>query len=63
MLISMEIAILIGKRRDERYLRALDLFVFVFAVMVFTVNHKFMVNFQVSKDSINKNLILSGDGS
>ena len=59
----MEIAILIGKRRDERYLRALDLFVFVFAVMVFTVNHRFMVNFQVSKDSINKNLILSGDGS
>ena len=59
----MEIAILIGKRRDERYLRALDLFVFVFAVMVFTVNHRFMVNFQMSKDSINKNLILSGDGS
>lgn len=59
----MEIAIWIGKRRDERYFRALDLFVFVFAVMVFTVNHRFMVNFQVSKDSINKNLILSGDGS
>lgn len=63
LLISMEIAILIGKRRDERYFRALDLFGFVFAVMVFTVNHRFLVNFQVSKDSIHKNVILSGDGS
>ena len=59
----MEIAIWIGKRMDERYFRALDLFVFVFAVMVFMVNHRFLVNFQVSKDSIHKNLILSGDGS
>ena len=61
LLISREIAILIGKRRNERYFRALDLFVFVFTV--FTVNHSFLVNFQVSKDSIHKNLILSGDGS
>lgn len=45
------------------YLRALDLFGFVFAVMVFTVNHRFLVNFQVSKDSIHKNVILSGDDS
>ena len=36
---------------------------FVFAVVVFTVNYRFLVNYQVSKDSIHKNLILSGDGS